>query len=127
MFDADQYLEALRPPELKHGGRIYRGVLLSEEQWLRFAPRFQAAAKGELDWIEYRVLIWQLGRAFFPRPWWQFWAPSVGRILLRLPPKVREAALMDFLEAQGDAMGMRGSPTPGSSSPPEEDAPGKTS
>jgi hypothetical protein len=123
MFDADQYLEAVRLPELKYGGKVYRGELLSEDQWMRFAPRFQQAARGELSWVEYRVLVWQLGRAFFPKPFWKVWERSVGRILLRLPPKVREAALKDFLAAQGDAMGLRGSQTPGSSSPPEEGEP----
>lgn len=116
MFDADEYLEALEPPVFKHKDRVHVGRILSEDEFLRFAPKLQAAARKELDYTEYRVLIWQLGRAMFPKPFWKFWEPSVGRILLRLPLKVREAALKDFFESQGKALGIKSaqSPTPGS-------------
>lgn len=115
MFDADQYIEALEPPVFKYGGRIYRGRILSMEDWVRFAPRLQKAARKELSHLDYQVLIWQLARAIFPRPWWKVWERSVGSILLKLPIKVREAAVQDFLEPQGRALGLtEASPTPGS-------------
>lgn len=118
MFDADEYLEALNPPVFKYGGRTYRGRILSEEEFLRFAPQLQAVARKKISYLEYRVLVWQIGRAIFPKPWWKVWERSVGSILLKLPAKVREAALRDFLEPQGAAMGLQASPTPGSASPP---------
>ena len=117
MFDADQELEALDPPQFKYQGRVYRGVILSMEDWIRFAPRLQRAARKELSYVDYQVLVWQLGRAIFPKPWWKVWERSVGAILLKLPLKVREAALQDFLAPQGKALGLMSfsSLTPGSS------------
>lgn len=117
MFDADEFIEAMEPPVFRYRGRTYKGRILSDQEMLRFAPRLQKVVEGKLSYLDGQVLVYQLGKAIFPKPWWQFWRRSVGSILLKLPTKAREAALQDFLAPQGKALGVGSAPdpTPGSS------------
>lgn len=111
-FDADAFLDALRPPEFTHRGRMYRGRALSVEEWAPFEVPLQRAMKGELSDQEVHGLIRGILRAMFPRPRWAVWRPHVADLVLSLPNAARVEALRDFWEAQARATS--GSPTPGS-------------
>lgn len=104
LFDADAYAEALAPPRFKYRGRLYTGRPLSEEEWVRFDARVQQAARKEMSDAEFTALTRELVDAMFRRPWWGVWRRRAVDIVMRLPPALRQAAFVSFLEAQARAM-----------------------
>ena len=116
-FDTAALLEALEPPRLTHEGKEYVGRHLSILQWARFMTDVSRAAKNQLDLKAVQTLYLKLCDAWFPPPslWRQIRGePSVGRIMLSLPPAVQTELMRGFLSSQARALELPalGRPTP---------------
>lgn len=123
VFDIRDYEAAIEEPELKVGGRVFRGRVLSAPEWAKWEERLRGAykkAKRALDddnpdragRVMYEVLdaVGGYVDAVFPRAWWQPWRRKASWHVLKLPPAQLFALLRDFLKSQGSTL--RG-PDPG--------------
>ena len=102
-FDADELLSALERPSLKIGGRTYTGRLLSFVEFLPLEGLLQKAIAEGWGAPEFKRLILEYCRLAFPRPWWAFWRPRLGRVLLRQPPRIVVEAIKAFFACQKEA------------------------
>lgn len=106
-FDADAYLDSLQPPEIKLGGKTYKGRLLSLEEWMPFEPRLQAVASEKATVEEIRGVIKDFCDAVFPVPLLDllnFRRKTVGEQVVALPPAALLKAAAYFFECQARAM-----------------------
>lgn len=112
MFDAQEYVAALEVPTFKaQDGTIYRGRILSVDQWLPLAASMRSA-KADKAPLATRHMVRRLVMAFFPHPWWKP-GHSAAYWILRLPPRGQLKAIWSFTESQGKAMGTPITPPPG--------------
>lgn len=109
MFDADQYLESLKPPEIKLQGKVYKGRLLSLEEWLPFEQTLGAFktvkenGNAVQDLAAMKSVIRKFCEVVFPTPFWQIFNPfkkTVAEMVIALPPAVMFKATRDFFESQ---------------------------
>lgn len=98
-FDADAALAemerqvaALERPEFRRGGRVYRGVILSADQWRRFEPRLFALFNGKLSDRQAASLIYAYAEATFPSATPLLWAGRLLSVALGLSPLVGASA-----------------------------------
>lgn len=154
-FDADSYRAAQEEPTLQIGGLLYRGRLLSIEEWLVYAGEIEqlraADARATLRRAEnedrfardeellpdirgsassaYVALYRRYLRAVFPRRRFRFWAPDPVAGLMAMPWGVVTEAITRFFDLQALATKPREStPTSGTSSAPStRDAPARPS
>lgn len=117
MFDAD----AGDLPQLKVGGRIYTGRLISFDALEKYEDPLVRAARGELGKQERRLLVFRFFREVFPSPWWKVWETSVAWAVLKLPLMKQMEVFFHFFHHQQRA-NLGGGPllsqTSGSDSPP---------
>ncbi len=100
MFDAQQYLDALSPPQFKDTkGRVHTGRLISYEEFLPFQRKMQTLATAPPSDTVARTIIRSMVGLLFPKPWWKFWRRSVTAHVLRLPPPAAIAAMQDFSQS----------------------------
>lgn len=127
-YDADaaraeiaEAVAALERPSFRHRGRIYRGRILSFEQFRRFELRLLDWAAQKLSSRQVSALAYEYVAAVFPHPVWKIWERSVAWQVMTLPEKMRADAIARFLELQRVAndLWLGGTdPTSGSASPP---------
>jgi len=111
IFDADEYLAGFEPPRIKLGGEEYVGQILSYEEFLPFQIKMLQLQSGILQGKALiNVVLDYCDAVFGGPPWWKFWKPSVGRLVLQLPPKAMLEAVNSFLARQAEAMGIDLSP-----------------
>ena len=106
-FDADAYLEALEPPEIKLGGKVYKGRHLSLEEWMPMEKQFSDFSPESITVIQLKQLIRDFCNHAFPSPWWQLFNPrfkTVGEMVCNLPPSAMVKAATDFFESQARAL-----------------------
>lgn len=108
-FDADAITAAQEAPTLTVGRFLYRGRLLSVEEWLPFWDRLQAmeakpaAASTRLAVLALRdrvAFYREYLRAVFPRRDFRFWAPDPVAHLLAQPFDVVEQTVGFFFTLQ---------------------------
>lgn len=112
MFNADAYLESLEPPQVKLGGTLYKGRLLSIEEWAPFERRFSKMVETPDDQTLNDVLgvvedYLRLAFASYARPAWQFWRPRnpfVDRFMHQ-PAAMITKTMESFLRSQALANG----------------------
>jgi hypothetical protein len=124
---------AHQEPELRIGRMLYRGRLLSIEQWLPFfEERFRleqlaltAQAEGRPVDLRPWVKHWTAYlKAVFPRSDYRFWAPDPVRAIRELPGTGLRDEYERFFRHQARALGMLppASPTSGTASSPSTSA-----
>lgn len=105
-YNADAHVKALDRPAFVAGGRVYRGRVLSTEEYVQLLAVIQEKETADSDErrmqesrrkMEYAVAQW------FPRQWWQLGNPSL-RAFRKLPDAVQIAAIADFTQSQRKAM-----------------------
>lgn len=137
-FDADALSAAQEVPTLMVDRFLYRGRLLSIEEWLPFWDRLQAmdARPAAADDAEARTRLRERAvfhrdylRAVFPKRDFRFWAPDPVKHALRKPLQEVEAIVAFFFILQThatfgkEAIGSATAPTPsGTSSKPQASA-----
>lgn len=104
-FDADQYVAGLEHPTITVSGETYVGRILSAVEFMPYEIRMRAVVAGDVEGTDLARLIMDYCNVVFPLPWWKFWQPSIGRIVLGLPPLVMMEAVKSFLVCQGKASG----------------------
>ena len=104
-FDANAYLGTLDRPSLTVGKHTFAGRFLGVEDWLRFTPRLDQLAAGQLPPTEMRGLIRDLTNAIFPPPaWWRLATPWAYAELQKMPLTVQLKALEHFIRSQASAL-----------------------
>lgn len=111
-FDANAYLDALKPPTFTVGDRTWRGRFLGVDSWFRLQERVEQLETGNLSVLEMRKLIRDLTGAIFdpPRAWWHRlipWRPKYGEAVQAmdsLPLAAQMDALRTFIESQVTAL-----------------------
>jgi len=81
-FDGDEVLEALEPPSLKLGGRVYTGRILSLFEFLPFEERLKEASEKGWNSREYSQVVLRFCRLALA-------AEARGRVGSGLPGGVR--------------------------------------
>ena len=113
MFDADAFLETLKPPQIKLGGVTYTGRLLSIEEWLPFESRLSAFKEVRengnriKDLEEMKKVLKQFCDLAFPSPLWRIMNPfrkTISERIVALPPAALFKATRDFFECQRRAL-----------------------
>lgn len=110
-FDADALAAAQEAPTMTVGGFLYRGRLLSIEEWMPWWDRLTALRKGreqirdsQDDAKAFLVTLLQFYRDYlrviFPRTRFRFWAPDPVEHLMRQPYVVIEEAMDRFFSLQ---------------------------
>lgn len=106
-FDGDAYLEALKLPTFRLGGRTYTGRLLGFDEWAEFNQRLTGAGAGVsgdkvVDPRRFRGLITDLTKRIYGRgrPWWAFWRPTIAERLVAAPLALQVEALKSFCKSQ---------------------------
>jgi len=122
-FDADELKESLEVPEIQLEGRTYRGRVLSFMEYVAFEDELRAAAAGKLDSYQLSWLIRRYCAKVFGPPWWMFWKPSVGKVLLRQPTIVQVEAMRNFFGCQARTMPGREEALDSAAPPPESSSP----
>lgn len=116
-FDADEMAAAQVAPTLRVGGYLYRGRLLSIEEWLPWWERLlaiqaerRAAADTDGGSSERGASFRRLNafyrdylRVVFPRRRYRWWAPDPVKHLMRQPFTVVEEAIAGFFFLQARA------------------------
>lgn len=115
-LDTAPLLAALDPPVFTHDGRTWEGKHLSILEWARYLERLGALGAKRLGLVEQQRLYRDLANAWFKpakRRWFGRREPTVGDILLTLPPAVQDQVLASFIRSQHRALGLM---SPGSGS-----------
>ncbi len=111
-FDADAVAATQEAPTLQVGNLLYRGRLLSIEEWLPFWERLQAiqakpvAENGDaaLAALRERTAFYRdYLRAVFPKRDYRFWAPDPVKHLMAQPFEIVEKTLAFFFILQARA------------------------
>lgn len=90
------------------------GRILSAVEFLPYEIRMRAVVAGDVSGPELAGLIMDYCNVVFPLPWWKFWKPSVGRLVLNMAPLTMMEAVKSFLVCQAKASGeMNETPAPG--------------
>lgn len=111
LFDSQQYLEALGPPEfVAPNGKKYVGRILSTDQFLKYQALFRGASESGLA---QRRAMFKITAAIFPKPWWKVRERSVASWLRTLPPVGQVRAVWDFMQSQAKAYQTTLTPSPG--------------
>jgi len=110
-FDVDEYLEALKAPTFKIGGRVYRGRIVSLDEWLPVWRAFQNLQQSGSEGLrEFREALIRYCDLIFPRPMWHHlvpWKPRwVGERLVEFPPGIMIEAIKHLFRSQGAGMRM---------------------
>lgn len=98
MIDADADVGDL--PQLKVGGRIYTGRLISFDALVKYEPAMVKWGREELSHAEIRALVFRFFREVFPSPWWKLWEKSVAWAVLKLPLKKQMEVFFHFFHLQ---------------------------
>lgn len=109
VFDVDEYLEALKAPIFRIGGREYRGRIVSLDEWLPVWQEFGGLDEpGTQGLVAFRDALIRYCDVIFPRPRWHHlvpWRPKwVGERLMRFPPGLMMEAIKDLFRSQGFGM-----------------------
>jgi hypothetical protein len=102
-FDADTFVAAQQEPELVIGACLYRGRLLSIDEWLVFAAEYDRLIARKAPVAELKAFYWRYMRAVFPRARYKFWAPDPVAGLFRLPWSAVQEAFRSFFALQVQA------------------------
>jgi hypothetical protein len=114
-FSADAIAAAQETPRLVLGNLLYRGRLLSIEEWLPFWERLQAmearhastsvagATSAAAALRERSAFYREYLYAIFPRRSYRFWAPDPVTLLMRQPYQVVDQTLAFFFILQARA------------------------
>lgn len=102
MFDADAYLATLKKPEFTLNGKTYTGRILSVEQWLPFATRFEKLGNDELSPTEILELSRDFLRALYPYRMSYRWLGDPVTMLMNSP--ALEPVVADFFVLMVQAM-----------------------
>lgn len=111
-FDANAYLETLKPPTLTVGDRTWKGRFLGVEHWLELQDRVEQLDAGSLSVLELNQLARDLTAAIFdpPRKWWHRFIPGRPRhgeavqAMDALPMAAKLEAIRTFIESQVTAL-----------------------
>lgn len=102
-FDADTYVAAQQEPELTLGSCLYRGRLLSIDEWLVFAAEYDRLIEARASVKQLQAFYRRYLSAVFPRSRYKFWAPDPVAGLFRLPWSAVQEAFARFFELQVQA------------------------
>lgn len=132
-FDADAMAASQDAPTLTVGRYVYRGRLLSIEEWLPWWERFielqrtaETSSRPAADMLKLLAFYRDYLRLVFPRRHYRWWAPDPVKHLLRQPLAVIEEAMTCFVLLQVRATfganvvnnALRVSPAPSAPAPP---------
>ncbi len=111
--DADALAARFDPPTVRLGGRVYRGRILSIEEWDPFQTRIERIQSRDEDdklgQAEMIALFREYGNAVFGRrrTWWE-WTLGIAvnptERLLKLPPNAMLDVFLSFFSCQGRAI-----------------------
>lgn len=99
-FDADTYAAAQQEPELVIGACLYRGRLLSIDEWLVYAEQYDRLLASKPTVKQLQAFYRRYMRAVFPRSRFRWWAPDPVKGLFRLPWSAVQEAFKSFFELQ---------------------------
>lgn len=118
-FDADAWLEARRPWELRLAGKVWRAAWVSPATVMAFQSAVKVADDDQVDRVAQAEALRVLLRAMFPPRWRYVWRGDPVRLILALDEPAQGAILRDFFESLAVAwtLPLPGT-TPGTSSPP---------
>lgn len=113
-IDADELARTLRPPVIRVGNRMYRGRLLSYQEFIpfqRLGEKMREAAKANEQGLDPEALVemfMRYGNLVFGRRWWEVWRIGTNptRRLMALPPAAMMEAFRGLFRVQARAMRM---------------------